>query len=129
MRNKRDRVMAQSDLYATCSIEPAMVILFKPNRILSARVVNAMYGSLKDLAKRARETQFILDFSRVGYFSSSALGMLLGLQRDFTQRDCQIKLVGISDENKELFRITKLDHVFDVYADTQAALEAFRKGE
>jgi anti-sigma B factor antagonist len=118
--------MARSELYATCSIDPAMVIVFKPSHILSADIVNEMHDSLSDLARHARETRFVLDFSRVGYLSSSALGMLIGLQRDFAKRDCQMKLVGMSDENREIFRITKLDRVFDIYNDTQAALQAFR---
>jgi len=121
--------MVRSDLYSTCSIDTAMVIVFKPSHILSADVVNEMHDTLKDLGKEARETRFIFDFSRVGYLSSSALGMLLGLQRDFAGRDRRIKLVGMSGENKELFSITKLDRVFDIYDDTQAALEAFRKDE
>ena len=121
--------MARSELYSTCSIGPAMVIVFKPSHILSADMINEMHGSLKDLAKQTRETRFVLDFSRVGYLSSSALGMLIGLQRDFAQRDCEMKLVGINDENREVFRITKLDRVFDIYNDTQAALEAFRSNE
>ena len=38
--------MARSDLYSTCSIDPAMVIVFKPSHILSADMVNEMHGSL-----------------------------------------------------------------------------------
>ena len=121
--------MARSELYSTCSIDPAVVIVFKPHEILSADVVGEMYSTLKDLARQARETKFVLDFSRVGYLSSSALGMLIGLQRDFAQRDREMKLAGINNENREVFRITKLDRVFDIYDDTQAALEAFRRHE
>jgi len=117
----------RSELYTTCSIDPAMVVVFKPHGILDADVVDRIGDALKELGEHAHETKFVFDFSRVEYLSSSALGMLIGLQRNFAQKDREMKLVGINDENKEVFRITKLDRVFDIYDDTKAALEAFRK--
>ena len=62
----------------------------------------------------------------MAYLSSSALGMLLGLQRRIVQRTGRMKLAGINDEVMEVFRITKLDTVFDIYKDEAGALEAFR---
>ena len=37
-----------------------------------------------------------------------------------------MKLAGINDEVMEVFRITKLDTVFDIYMDEAGALQAFR---
>jgi anti-sigma B factor antagonist len=68
-----------------------------------------------------------VDFDRVAYLSSSALGMLIGLQRRVLQRKGQMKLAGIDPEVMEVFRITKLDTVFDIYKDEPSAVEAFRK--
>jgi len=38
-----------------------------------------------------------------------------------------MKLAGLSEENREVFRITKLASVFDMYPDAKAAIEAFRR--
>jgi anti-sigma B factor antagonist len=53
--------------------------------------------------------------------------MLIGLQRRVVQRQARMKLSGINPEVMEVFRITKLDTVFDIYKDESAAVEAFRK--
>lgn len=53
--------------------------------------------------------------------------MLIGLQRRIVQRKGRMKLSGINPEVMEVFRITKLDTVFDIYKDESGAIEAFRK--
>jgi len=119
--------MPRSDLYSTYSVEPVMVVVFKPNRMLDTETVSQMTGSLKDLLARAHEDAFVFDFSGVGYLSSRALGLLLGIQRDFARDGREMKLAGLAEENREVFRITKLAAVFDMYPDVKAAIEAFRK--
>jgi len=119
--------MPRSDLYSTYSVEPVMVVVFKPNRMLDTETVGQMAGSLKDLLARAHEDAFVFDFSGVGYLSSRALGMLLGIERDLARDGRDMKLAGLSEENREVFRITKLAAIFDVYPDAKAAIEAFRR--
>ena len=53
--------------------------------------------------------------------------MLIGLQRRVVQGKGRLKVAGINEEVMEVFRITKLDTVFDIYRDAPAAIEAFRK--
>ncbi len=53
--------------------------------------------------------------------------MLIGLQRRIVHRKASVKLAGINDEVMEVFRITKLDTVFDIYRDRASAVEAHRK--
>lgn len=119
--------MPRSELYSTYSVEPAMVVVFKPNQMLDTETINQVAGSLKDLLARAHEDAFVFDFSGVGYLSSRALGLLLGIQRDLARNGGDLKLAGLSEENREVFRVTKLDAVFDIYPDAKAAIEAFLK--
>ena len=88
-----------------------------------------MSAGLKEVVEKAAEEKFVVDFSQVNYLSSSALGMLIGLQRRVMQKKGQIKLSGIRPEIMEVFRITKLDTVFDIYKDAAAAVEAFRSNQ
>lgn len=121
--------MSRSELYSTYSVEPAMVVAFKPNRMLDTDSVDRVADSLKDLLARADEDAFVFDFSGVGYLSSRALGLLLGIHRDLARDGRGLKLAGLSDENREVFRVTKLDAVFDIYADATAAIKAFQTRE
>lgn len=119
--------MATDSLYVTREIEGITVVVFQQSHILDAMTIERMATSLKELIEGSDEGKFILDFSRVTYMSSSALGMLIGLQRRIVQKKARVKLSSIHDDIMEVFRITKLDTVFEIYKDGAAALEAFRK--
>jgi len=118
--------MPRAELYSTYSVDPVMVVAFKVNRMLDSESVDHVAESLKDLLARAREDAFVFDFSGVGYLSSRGLGLLIGIQRELASHGRDLKIAGLSDENREVFRITKLDSVFDIYGDATAAIKAFQ---
>ncbi len=119
--------MATDEFYATKEVDGVLVVMFRQAQILDAVTIERMSARLRDLIEGAEADRTVCDFSRVTYLSSSALGMLIGLQRRITQKGGQLKLSGVSDEIREVFEITKLDTVFDIYKDVPAAVEAFRK--
>ena len=119
--------MATDKLYTTHEAEGITLVTFQQSHILDAMMIERMATSLKELIDASEDGKFVLDFARVTYLSSSALGMLIGLQRRIVQGKASLKLGGIHDDIMEVFRITKLDTVFDIYKDGHAALEAFRK--
>jgi len=115
------------ELYSTRSVDGVKVLAFQQSHILDAATIDRMSAGLKEAIETATETKFLFDFDRVGYLSSNALGMLIGLQRRIAQRKGRLKLAGIHPEVMEVFRITKLDTVFDIYKDAPSAIETFRK--
>jgi len=119
--------MATDGLYVTREVDGVTVVTFRQSQILDAMIIERMSSSLKELVDGQEGGRFIFDFSLVTYMSSSALGMLIGIQRRVAQKGARLKLTGIQDEIMEVFRITQLDTVFDIYKDTDAAVEAFRK--
>jgi len=119
--------MATDKLYTTHDIEGVVVVTFQQSHILDAMTIEHMATSLKELIEASQQAKFIFDFARVTYLSSSALGMLIGLQRRIAQQKAAVKLAGIHDDIMEVFHITKLDTVFEIYKDGHAALEAYRK--
>jgi len=119
--------MATDKLYTTHEVEGITAVTFQQSHILDAMTIERMSDSLKQLIDASEGGKFILDFARVTYLSSSALGMLIGLQRRIVKQKAAVKLAGIHDDIMEVFHITKLDTVFDIYKDARAALEAFRK--
>ena len=46
-------------------------------------------------------------------------------QKKVAMKGGKLKLSGIKDSIMEVFRITKLDEVFDIYKNEEAAVEAF----
>lgn len=119
--------MATDEYYATREIDGVLVVVFRQAQILDAVTIERMAARLKELIDGSEADRMVCDFSHVTYLSSSALGMLIGLQRRITQKGGSMKLAGVNDEIREVFEITKLDTVFDMYRDVSAAVEAFRK--
>jgi len=119
--------MATDSLYDTREVDGITVVTFRQSQILDAMTIERMSTGLKELVGGREGGRFVFDFSRVTYMSSSALGMLIGIQRRVTRKGARLKLAGIQDDIMEVFRITQLDRVFDIYKGTEAALEAFRK--
>ncbi len=119
--------MATDKLYTTQTVDGVCVVAFQQSHILDAMTIERMSSSLKELIESLEEGRFVFDFEKVTYLSSSALGMLIGLQRRIVHRKASVKLAGINDEVMEVFRITKLDTVFDIYRDRASAVEAHRK--
>jgi anti-sigma B factor antagonist len=119
--------MSIEDAYRTRSTDGVMVITFQQSHILDTVTIERMAARLKEQIDTAAEERFLIDFERVAYLSSSALGMLIGMQRRVVQRKGHLKLAGINTEVMEVFRITKLDTVLDIYKDEASALEAFRR--
>ncbi|MCX5683678.1 MAG: STAS domain-containing protein [Planctomycetota bacterium] len=115
------------ELFSTRSVDGVKVLAFQQTHILDAATIDRMSAGLKEVIETAPESKFLFDFDRVEYLSSNALGMLIGLQRRIAQRKGRLKLAGIHPEVMEVFRITKLDTVFDIYKDAASAVETFRK--
>ena len=119
--------MAMDDYFVTRGLDDVLVVKFQQPQILDAVTIERMGNSLKQLIDGAAQRRFLFDFSNVTYLSSSALGILISVQRRVVQKSAALKMSGICDGIMEVFRITKLDTVFDIYKDAPSAVEAFRK--
>ncbi len=117
--------MASNEFFSTREVDGVQVVVFQQAQILDAVAIERMTAALKDFIDQAKTDRFLFDFSHVTYLSSSALGMLVSLQRRVAQQGGQLRLAGIHDDIMEVFQITKLDTVFDIYNNRNAALEAW----
>ncbi len=59
------------------------------------------------------------------YLSSLALGTLINVKKKIARVEGQLKLCSIYPDLLEVFKITRLDTVFDIYKDEPAARQAF----
>ena len=69
---------------------------------------------------RAGHTQLLLDFSNV--WASSSFGILTNLQRMVDAAGGRLKVYALSSKPIQLFRMTKLDLVFEIHECRQSAL-------
>jgi anti-anti-sigma factor len=59
-------------------------------------------------------TKITLDFSRVSYLDSSALGMMVLLQKKAKGQNVPVKIKGAKDSAKEILHIANFDRLFDI---------------
>lgn len=59
--------------------------------------------------------QIIIDLTRVEYFDSTALGVLIGGLKRMRERDGNLSLICPNPRIRRVFEITGLDKIFDIY--------------
>ena len=83
------------------------------------------------LAKEAEQEaqRLLIDLADVTYLNSSALGVLISAHSNFSKRGGMLGLCNVSDGITNIFVITKLSQVFNVYGNREEGLAALSAGE
>lgn len=58
--------------------------------------------------------EIALDFSKVGYLDSSALGMMVLFQKKAKQMNIKVRIRGARESAKEILQIANFDRLFDI---------------
>ena len=95
-------------------------------RVLEEAQVELLAKEILEELARTTEERVILDFQKVQFMSSSMLGKLVQIHRKCKEFKVKLKLAGINREIMNVFKITKLDKLFDIEKDEVAARKAFR---
>jgi anti-sigma B factor antagonist len=69
---------------------------------------------LDDVEQGARLV--IVDFTRSAYIDSSGLGALVSLAKRLREVGGDLRLVGLNDDLRTLFELTRLDSLFPLFA-------------
>jgi anti-sigma B factor antagonist len=77
-----------------------------------------------DPIRRDAEPLIIFDLSKVDYFGSVFLGVLLRCWKLVQAKGGTMALAGVSVRATELLHLTSLDFVWPIYADRREAVEA-----
>ncbi|MGE3801698.1 MAG: STAS domain-containing protein [Candidatus Kapaibacterium sp.] len=72
--------------------------------------------------------RLLIDLADVTYLNSSALGVLISAHTNFSKREGKLGLCNVSDGITNIFVITKLSLVFNVYGNREEGLAALSAG-
>ena len=72
----------------------------------------------------SKPQRLVVDLSRVTYLDSSGLAVLFEGMQNVREYGGRFGLAGIQDDVKHVFDIARLDQVFEIYPDVDAALAA-----
>ncbi len=101
------------------------IVEFADRKILEELSIQEIGEELDQLVETEPGIKLLLNFKNVDHLSSAALGMLITLNKKVKERDGVLKLSDINRQIFEVFKITKLNRVFDIHDTAEDALAAF----
>ncbi len=109
--------------------EKATIISFTDEKILEERDIKALQDSIMSVVEQTERIKLILDFGNVRFLSSAVLGLLIRISKRIYERAGQLRLCNIDPRIHEIFKITRLTKVFDIYQDVESAAESLSAGD
>ena len=76
--------------------------------------------------QRQEQPQVVFDLSRVKFFGSMFLAVLIRCWKLVVRRGGSMVLSGVDERSRELLRITSLDMVWPIYQSKREAIEALQ---
>src|SRR5690348_1536882 len=101
------------------------IVQFIDRKILDEQNIQKIGEDLFSLVDELGRRKVLLNFSNVEYLSSAALGKFITLNKKVGKAGGQLILCNIAPQIHEVFEITKLDKLFNIQKEEQAALQAF----
>ena len=102
-------------------------IYIRDERLVEPALITRVFEDINEILGKSDEDRVVLDFKAVGFMASSALGKLVQINKKAKEFKVKLKLSGIVPEVLEVFKITKLNKVFDIAKDEAAARKAHQK--
>jgi len=104
---------------------PILVVELLEEKILEEGRINELAQELFQVVQDNPGLHLLLSFSRVKHFSSALLGTLIRLNKRVSAGGGTLKLCQIRASLLEVFEITKLNKVFDIYRERTEALLSY----
>jgi anti-sigma B factor antagonist len=104
-------------------IDNVAVVNFVASRILDDQVIEQVGEQLNSLVEQSGHQRILLNFNKVEYLSSAALGKLVVLRKKVETAKGKLALSNIDETIFEAFKITGFDRIFKIFSDEQEALQ------
>ncbi|MFC1782770.1 STAS domain-containing protein [Planctomycetota bacterium] len=101
------------------------VVALLDEEILNKTAIDDITKSLFSLVGDKPPVRVLLSFAAVKRLSSDMLGTLLRLTKRINENHGDLKLCSIIPPLYEMFAITKVNQIFDIYHDEETALNSF----
>lgn len=106
-------------------VSDVTIVHFVDRKILDEANIQELGQELFELVEQKNSRNLLLNFSVVEFLSSAALGKLITLDKRVKSHSGKLKFSNIRPEIYEVFKITKLNKLFDIHEDEADAIVAF----
>lgn len=105
----------------TTEHEPDITIVRPGVQRLTAQNAKVFKDEVVDLINEGA-SQLVIDFHEVSFLDSSGLGALVGVLKKVGHRG-EVVVCGLNTEVEQMFRICRMDRVFNTYPDVKMAIQ------
>lgn len=112
---------------STATKDGVLIIRFDDQRLLDEARIGQVDQEVTAAIEKSEQDRVVFDFSPVQFMSSSMLGKLVAANKKLKGFKAKLKLAGLSDDIREVFKITRLEKVFDIESDVASACKSFGK--
>ncbi len=113
------RLLVQKDVDVT-------IIEFLDKNILDEANIQQIGDEINNIIENAAVPKLLISFENVDHLSSAALGTLITINNKIRQKDGQLRLANINPQIYEVFAITKLNKLFQIFKTTDEARKKFK---
>jgi anti-sigma B factor antagonist len=127
-RQKENEIMSSPPRRRRLEVEDigdVTVVNFTDRKILDEQNIQIIGEQLFSLVDESGRRKLLLNFGNVEYLSSAALAKLITLNKKLQAAGGRLILCNIDPQIREVFEITRLNKLFTIHDEEQAALQAF----
>lgn len=99
---------------------------FLDRNILEEAIIHQIGDEIGAMVSASSNPKLLLNFDNVEHLSSFALGILIQTYNDIRDKGGQLRLVNIDPQIYEVFKITRLNHVFQIHQTIDEAISSFK---
>ncbi|HGY55293.1 MAG TPA: anti-sigma factor antagonist [Caldithrix abyssi] len=103
------------------SEKEGVVILQLSGKIMGGPEAGEINNQINNLIDEGKK-KIVIDLNDVEWMNSSGLGILIGAITTLKNNDGQLALINVSDRVENLLKITKLQTLFNMHPDLDAAI-------
>jgi anti-sigma B factor antagonist len=112
----------------TQEIEEVLVVYFTDAKILDeARIAQIGQELMAAAATAGQKKKMLVNFQGVQFMSSAMIGKLVLLNKKCRTDEVALKMCNISSNVLEVFKITKLNKVFEIHDTEEKAIKSYTK--
>jgi anti-sigma B factor antagonist len=104
-----------------------VVATLTDEKILDESQLQSLEGSFLPLIKQTPGIQLIINFENVKFLTSSVLGLLIRISKNVIENNGTLRLCSIHPKILDVFRITRLDKIFDIQTSVEDAMIGLKK--
>ena len=116
---------AQSQHLRVTESNGVTIVAFSERKILEELSITEIGAELSKIVDGKSNVKMLISFAAVEHLSSAALGMLIKLNKQVGESGGALKLADISAQIYEVFKITRLNKIFDIHDTSEKALASF----